>query len=266
LQKDLQNRENELANIREVLDNVGRQHAPVEELHRWKARAEELEQQFNQAMRYNREMSSAVGYMTHAASSQGGDMHELQLRGDMALKERDRKDQELKTAELEKKDLQAQIENLQSSCDYFQNKYKATATELRSAQKEQQHAAGGLAQAKAQSSELSREHEALRGRVSHLSQQNAEAQGRSQEQAQRLQASEDCLKQLLALHTEELESASSLEFGNRVGQEQGLRERRDRARTLESRLKSLLNAASETARGRNSAAGDSLSRTAPAAN
>jgi len=253
LENELRSRENELANLKQVLEGVMDAHAPVQELQRWKARAESLEQEYNKAMRHNREMSSAVGHMTNAASAQGGDLSSLQLRNQQLLRDHQKKEQELKTVELEKQDLQAQMENVDSSCRYFQNKYKATAAELRAEQKEHAKAVEGLAQAKAQISELSREREGLRARSAKLSQQQAELLGQSQEQMHRLQASEDCLKKLLSVHSEELHAVETVLRASRDVSSQELQEKlhdsREKVRSTAGRLRALLSAASETARG-----------------
>jgi len=164
LQSDLQNRERELANLKQVFDNVMNAHAPLEEVQKWKEKAEKLQLQVDQANRARREMQSAVGHMTHAASLQGGDLHSLQLHNQTLMQEKEKHAQGLKMAELEKKDLQVQIENLQSSCNYFQNKYKGTASELRQEQRQSAKNAEALAQAEVKLSQLQTEVQAWRSR------------------------------------------------------------------------------------------------------
>jgi len=102
----------------------------------WKSRAEEYQRKYDQAVRDNKEMTSAVGQLTQAASERGGETSELQQRNIVLQREQERTKQELKMAELEKEDFQKQLENLQSSCSYFQNKYQSSSDELMNAQKE----------------------------------------------------------------------------------------------------------------------------------
>eukprot|EP00930_Biecheleria_cincta_P069554 TRINITY_DN57282_c0_g1_i1.p1 TRINITY_DN57282_c0_g1~~TRINITY_DN57282_c0_g1_i1.p1 ORF type:complete len:1652 (+),score=454.86 TRINITY_DN57282_c0_g1_i1:128-5083(+) len=242
LKAELENRSNELVNVKQVLDNVMNAHVPVEEAQKWKVKAQSLEQQYSQALRSNQQFSAAWGLMSDAASARGGDLRDLQIRLQILEREQEEKDQELKTADLEKKDMQAQMENMQSSCTYFQNKYKATAAELRKAQKEHAQAAEGFAHARAQVSELAREREGLCARVAKLNERQAQAQGQNQEQGHRLMACEDCLKELLALHAEQL-SAAGKSSGSHT------EELREKTRSTVSRLRSLLGGARETASG-----------------
>jgi len=51
LQADLRGRENELANIKRVLDDVMSAHVPMEELQRWKNQADTYKKHYEQAMR-----------------------------------------------------------------------------------------------------------------------------------------------------------------------------------------------------------------------
>jgi len=150
-------KENEIANVKRLLDDVMSAHAPKEELQKWKSKAEKLEQQYQMAVRYNQEMTSAVGHMTQAASERGGDFSELQQTHAQQKRDLDRREQELKMAELEKQDLQKQLDNVQSSCTYFQNKYKTTVAEMKTVQKEHQAALENVAQLSQQMNALRRQ-------------------------------------------------------------------------------------------------------------
>lgn len=63
-----------------------------------------------------------------------------------APQELEKKQQTLKMAELEKQDLQKERDTLESSCNYFQTKYKSTQNELRALQREQPSAQDTRAQ------------------------------------------------------------------------------------------------------------------------
>lgn len=176
LAKETRDKDNELANVKRLLDEVMKSHVPVEDMKKWKARAEKFEQQYEHVMRYNKEMTSAVGHMTQAASERGGEVSDIQQMTAHLQREHERKDQELKMAELEKQDLQKQLDNVQSSCTYFQSKYKSTAADSKKWQ--QEHAAASekatlLAQTAASSQ---REVEQLRAQVSKLQQKLGGAQ------------------------------------------------------------------------------------------
>jgi len=114
----LHTREGELHDVRRQLHSLKSTLVPAEEEARaWRSRAEELEHQYNQAVRCNEELTSAI-------DSQHGDLtqrHELAKR----------KDREIKMIELEKHELQKQLANVQSAANYFQDKYKAAAAELK---------------------------------------------------------------------------------------------------------------------------------------
>merc|ERR1719215_2221511 len=118
--------------------------------------------------------------MTQAAGERGADFESLQRKNIELMQDQEKRQQELKMAELEKQDLQKELDTLQSSCNYFQTKYKATQNELRTAQREQAAAVEGLSKARGQLTERQHEVEALRGQVAALSQLMAESRGRRQ--------------------------------------------------------------------------------------
>jgi len=152
--EQLQAKDHELVNLKRTFDDLMSAHVPMEELQRWKNQAETYKKHYEQAMRYNKEMTSAVGCMTQASSERSADISELEQTNAMLKRDQERRAQELKMAELEKEDLQKQLDNLQSSCSYFQTKYKNTASELRNVQREHLAANESLGRARAQNAEL----------------------------------------------------------------------------------------------------------------
>jgi len=96
-------------------------------------------------------------------------------------RDQERRAQELQMAELEKEDLQKQLDNLQSSCSYFQTKYKSTASELRNVQREHAAANDSLSRARAQNAELQ---EALRSHSGIARHQQKQQQQQQQPQQQ----------------------------------------------------------------------------------
>jgi len=241
LESDLRSRENEVSNLKRVLDDVMSAHAPLEEVQRWRSRAESFEQQYNQAMKYNREMTSAVGHLTQAAGERGADLNELQQRNAALSQEQERRQQELKMAELEKQDLQKERDTLESSCNYFQAKYKSTQNDLRVAQRELASAQDVVKRLQAQLGERQREAEALRSQGSKLSQQIARMQETWQKSSQRFDAINDGLGTLFSLHSEQARLYEKV-VGEIHDKEvlQGLQERRAKEKTLRSQLRSLL--------------------------
>lgn len=139
LRKETRDKDIEVARLKQLLDDVQKSHAPMVELQKWRQRAQELEHQYQHVMHYNKEMASAVGHMTQVASERGGAWADTQQLSERLQREVERKDQELKMIELERADMQKQWENVQSSCTYFQNKYKTTDAEKKKLQ--QEHAA-----------------------------------------------------------------------------------------------------------------------------
>jgi len=155
---ELQDLRNELNRTKGLLAEVMKSHVPREDLQKWKRRAEQIEEQYTNAVRFGAEMNSALGHMTQSASERGCDLSEFQQNYAYFEKENARKDHELKMAELEKQDLQNTLQNVQSSCEYFQKKH----TEMKTL------AAGAIEKAK--------EAEGLRAEVAKLQRHLAETQ------------------------------------------------------------------------------------------
>lgn len=168
LRKEFCDKENELENMKRLLDEVQQSHAPMAELQKWRKRAQELEAHYQHAVHYNKEITSAVGHMTQAASERGGDLSDIQQLSVHLQRECDQKDQELRMAELEREDMQKQWENLSSSCTYFQNKCKTTAAETKKWQQEHAAMSGKATQLAQMAANSQRETEQLKAQISQL--------------------------------------------------------------------------------------------------
>merc|ERR1712135_5114 len=187
------------------------------------------------------EMSSAVGQMTHAASQRGGDWEALQEQNLALKRDQEKKDQALKMAELEKVDIQKQLDNVQSSCTYFQNKYKEKCNELKSTKKDQSIASEGSIKTQSQLANVQSETEELRRHAARLKWQLCEAMNKRQEDSTKLQSIGELVNSVSVLHLEQL-NAYAKEHGDI--RDEALRrffqEKRDQARKVISRLKTLV--------------------------
>lgn len=271
LQAELRARENELVNIKRVLDDVMSTHAPTEEVQKWKAKSDAYQRQYEQAMRYNKEMTSAVGQMTQAASERGVDWQDLQRRHAALSAEKERKDQQLKMSELEKEDLQKQVDNLQSSCTYFQNKYKATTNELKTAQKDHAASAEQLVKVRSQCSDLHRECEALKAKMAQANtwqhQHLNELQGRTKDQASALEVVKECIDALAGLHAEQLSIHDQVRGGlESAEQRKTLEEKRNKTGEVLNRLRTFASkAAASVATAGASVSAQAAQRSQPSA-
>lgn len=130
---EMRAKEAELENTKRVLEEMIGKHVPSEEMEKWKKRANFYEHECQKAMRYNKELSSGVGNLARGVSERGGEVQELQQRNLALIQAQEKKDQQISMLEMEKADLQKQLDSLTSSCDYFQRKYKQTNSELKAA-------------------------------------------------------------------------------------------------------------------------------------
>merc|ERR1711871_678810 len=124
-------------------------------------------------------MTSAVGHITQAASERSGDLSEIQQMNAHLQRQHERKDQELKLAKRETEDVQSQLENVQSSCTYFQNKYKTAAAEAKKLQQDCASASEKAEQFAQVAAQAKREVEQLRLQLGTLQSQNAQLAQRS---------------------------------------------------------------------------------------
>merc|ERR1719189_1805025 len=137
--------------------------------------------------------------MTQAASERGGDWQELQQRNSTLQRELDRREQQIKMARLEKDDMQKQLDNLESSCNYFQTKYKTVAGELKAVKRESESAADGASKARNQSAETLRECDILRGTVAAYKQQLNEEKSKRKDHAALLGMVQESMNKLAGL-------------------------------------------------------------------
>jgi len=104
------------------------------------SRTGSLENKITKVMQDRQEVTSAVGHMTKAAAERCSELAELQARSKALTKDVEKRDETIRLREMEKQDLQKQLDNLQSTLGYFQKKYKDTASELKAVQRERDDA------------------------------------------------------------------------------------------------------------------------------
>merc|ERR1719409_2357358 len=76
--------------------------------------------------------------MTSASAERCANLSEVSQHREKLQRDLEHMAQELNKRELEKQDAQKQLDTLQSSCDYFQKKYKSTANELKNLKNQDQ--------------------------------------------------------------------------------------------------------------------------------
>jgi len=229
LQGDLRAKENELVNVKRVLDEVVGAHAPLDELHKWKIRAEQAEEKYHQVMRYNRNLTNEMGQITQAASDRGGDFSQLRQQV-MALQQQEAKrEQEARQMEHEKQELEKHLDNVQSSLNYFQSKYKSTTGDLKKAQTE-------LVALQL----VHQECERLKAQLAESMRQLSASQGSTREARTRFEVVRDSIGTLARLYQDQI----NLHEQNARIKDDELRrqahERRDEAQAMLKRLRALI--------------------------
>eukprot|EP00929_Paragymnodinium_shiwhaense_P098209 TRINITY_DN59726_c0_g1_i1.p1 TRINITY_DN59726_c0_g1~~TRINITY_DN59726_c0_g1_i1.p1 ORF type:complete len:549 (-),score=161.02 TRINITY_DN59726_c0_g1_i1:133-1779(-) len=143
LRGELRAKDNELANLKQLLDDVMGSHVHRDELLKWKQRAEGFEMEYQKAMHLNLEVTTAVGQMNQASTERSSEILQMQTKNDELGKQLERKEREMGMIRLEKDDLQKQFENLEASCEYWQKKAKTLAADLKAVE---QKGYGGYSQ------------------------------------------------------------------------------------------------------------------------
>jgi len=230
LRGELEHSNEEKLKFKQVLDDVvnaqdqTRNEELSSEIDKWRSRASHFEREYNQAKQLNKEMTDTMMSFLNDRDGKQGDASEqnLQLRQQL-----ESKTLALKNARIDKDEVQKQLDSLQSTGAYFQDKYKVASNELRilkqehsvdkaaasklrvrveTLQQENEDFKAQLARATATPSNEGQGLEVYQQRLAELQDTVRDREGRvhqTQAKFQRSQEVNDCLNTLLALESEQ---------------------------------------------------------------
>jgi len=254
LKAELDAANSEKAKVRQVVDELMKaeqenQGAQLQkDMEKWKARANYFEREYTQAKQLNGEMTKVMSQMTQAVSERSDETSDITKQNRVLLKQLEAKGQELRSAKLERDEVQKQLDSLQSSGSYFQEKYREASDELRTLRQEHSVSTATSSKLKMRVESLQKETEdlkALCAKRTFESRSNVddsakidryeqhvrdltlklrtqdEELDRSQAFAAKSQAVNDCLNTLLVLESEQT-SLYEMAVGNTI-QDQALR-------------------------------------------
>lgn len=200
LKAELEGEKNERVKIKQVVDELvaadgmGRKEEMQREIDKWRARAAHLERESKEAKALNNEMTKLMSQMTQAVSERSDDTSNIHRQNASLVKQIEAKTQELRTARLEKEEIQSRYDNLQSTGTYFQDKYKEACSELRTLKQEHSISTAAASKLKLRVESLQKETEELRDQCARLS---LEAKsGPSLDDASRLERYESTMRDL----------------------------------------------------------------------
>eukprot|EP00927_Polykrikos_kofoidii_P069125 TRINITY_DN6450_c0_g3_i1.p1 TRINITY_DN6450_c0_g3~~TRINITY_DN6450_c0_g3_i1.p1 ORF type:complete len:1904 (+),score=486.14 TRINITY_DN6450_c0_g3_i1:65-5713(+) len=175
LRAELDNARAESVKIKEVVDELvraegqSRSEELEKEINKWKTRATYFEREYSRSKELNTEMTNQMSQMMNHVSERTDQSGDLSQQNRALKKQIEGKIQELKMARLEKEDTQRQLDSLQSTGSYFQDKYREASTELRTLKQEHSVASATAAKLKLRVESLQKECDDLKAQCTKLS-------------------------------------------------------------------------------------------------
>lgn len=139
------------------------------EIDKWKNRASHYEREYNQSKQLNSEMQKVMSQMTQAVSERNDESSDISRNNRALAKNFETQKQELRIARMEKEDLQSKLDTLQSTGNYYQDKYKEASVELRTMKQEHSTATAVAAKLRARVESVQKENEDLKAQISRRS-------------------------------------------------------------------------------------------------
>merc|ERR1712012_70266 len=113
-------------------------------------------------MGLNSEMQKVMSQMTQAVSERNDGSSDISRNNRALAKNFETQKQELRIARMEKEDLQSKLDTLQSTGNYYQDKYKEASVELRTMKQEHSTATAVAAKLRARVESVQKENEDLK--------------------------------------------------------------------------------------------------------
>uniref|UniRef100_A0A7S4RTN0 Myosin motor domain-containing protein n=1 Tax=Alexandrium monilatum TaxID=311494 RepID=A0A7S4RTN0_9DINO len=236
LKVELNDANNERLKIRQVVDELlqaeqASSSAELQkEVNKWKTRAAYYEREYQQSKQLNNEMTKVMSQMTQAVSERSDETTDVTKQNKLLMRQLDVKAQELRSAKLERDEVQKQLDGLQSQGSYFQEKYREACEEMRTLRQEHSVSTATSSKLKLRVETLQREADEMKAQLSKVSRDmqagandsakidqyeqhvrelqlklraQDEELDRSQAFAAKSQAVNDCLNTLLVLESEQ---------------------------------------------------------------
>jgi len=236
LKTELADTQQEKAKIKQVVeelmqaDTKNRNDDLEREVDRWKAKAANFEREYNQSKQLNAEMTRVMSQMTQAVSERSDASGDAARQNRVLTKQLEAKAQEARSARHEKDEIQKQLDCLQATGTYYQEKYKEISNELRTLKQEHSVSAASSSKLKVRVESLQKENEDLKaqcGKLAHDMRACGDGTGRVERYEQHVrdlqqklvrkeeavtqseacyaksQQVNDCLNTLLALETDQ---------------------------------------------------------------
>lgn len=236
LKADLLDTNNEKTKIKQVVDELMRaeEDNKSEELKRevekYRSRAAYFEREYSNSKQLNAEMTKVMSQMTQAVAERSDEKSDVTHQNRVLLKQLEAKSQELRSAKLERDEVQKQLDALQTTGNFYQERYRDAQDELRILRHDHSISTATSSKLKMRVESLQREAEDLKAQCTKL---NYEARAniddpakiekyemhvkelqrklhmqdqeldRSQAFAAKSQAVNDCLNTLLVLESEQ---------------------------------------------------------------
>jgi len=226
----------EKAKIKQVVEDLMRAEEAnkteelKKELQQAKSRASYFEREYNASKSLNSEMTRVMSQMTQAVAEKSDEKGDFAQQNRLLQKQLELKSQEVRTAKLERDDVQKQLDALQSTGTYYQDRYRDSQEELRNLRHEHSISSATSSKLKLRVESLQKEIEDIKSQNAKLNyearavaddtskidryelhvkelqqrlKQQDEELDKSQAFAAKSQAVNDCLNTLLVLETEQ---------------------------------------------------------------
>jgi len=261
----------ERTKLKQLMNDVMQKGANNEELERdiekWKGRAAHFEKEYNNSKQLNAEMTKVMSQMTQSISERSETSSDATKQNKILFKQLEASKQAERAARLEKEDIQKQYDSLQSTGNYFQEKYREAANESRQLKQENSVATASLSKMRIRLETFQKENDDMKaqcaklqhglrltgsdtGRVQHyeetvrdlqmkMSRKDADLES-TQAMFEKSQQVNDCLNSLLALETEQKGLYEQASQRGLTLQEHELEDKRSKASHIISRLNEIM--------------------------
>lgn len=200
--------------IKQVVEDLVRaeQESKADELRRdvdkYKARAAYFEREYNNSKQLNGEMTKLMSQMTQAVAERTDEKGDMTNQNRLLSKQLEGKIQDLRTAKLERDEARNQLDALQSTGNYYQEKYRVAQEELRALKHEHSIAAATNSKLKMRVESLQKDSEEVKTQNGRL-QYEARALGDDTVKIDRYEQHVRELQQKLANQDQELEKSQA---------------------------------------------------------
>merc|ERR1712072_243455 len=151
------------------MDKGGNNEELQAQVDKYKQRAIHFEREYTNSKQLNSEMTKVMSQMTQSISEKSENSSDAVKQNKVLFKQLEASRQAERNIRLEKEDIQKQLDSIQSTGSYFQEKYREAANEARQLKQENSVATATLSKLKMRVESLQNENEDVKSQLSKAS-------------------------------------------------------------------------------------------------